>query len=223
MARAARPPSARPARRYAVRLQAGAESFDNYTAGALTVEDTRPFFASGALRRTDTIDSNFGFGLAAFPDPFNAPYVRTSNEIPSSGAHGRFLNLSSLFRVGERRTVRVRYQRREMDDVGFPDFVQPYFFNATSLPKSDLDRVSARYEAQAVTSWLANLSLTAHYQRTQRVLQNLLPVQFPAPTAGVLLPDQCLQARHPVRNRTARLDAGRRSSGRDGAGCRTTC
>ena len=80
--------------RYAVRLQAGAESFDNYTAGALTVEDTRPFLASGALRRTDTIDSNFGFSLAAFPDPFNAPYVRTSNEIASSGAHGRFLNLA---------------------------------------------------------------------------------------------------------------------------------
>ena len=69
-----------------------------------------------------------------------------------------------------------------MDDVGFPDFAQPYFFNATSLPKSDLDRVSARYEAQAVTPWLANLSVTAHYQRTERVLQNALPVQFPAPT-----------------------------------------
>ena len=173
---------------YAVRLQAGAESFDNYKAGALTVEDTRPFFASGALRRGDTIDSNFGLGLAAFPDPFNAPYVRTSNEIPNSGAEGRFLNLSTLFRVGERRTLRVRYQQRRMDDVGFPDFVQPYFFNATSLPKSDLDRVSARYEAQAVTNWLANLSLTVHYQRTQRLLRNRLPVQFPAPTAVSFFP-----------------------------------
>src|SRR6185503_5547113 len=77
---------------------------------------------------------------------------------------------------------------RTMDDVGFPDFVQPYFFNATSLPRSDLDRVSARYEAQAITNWLANLSLTAHYQRTQRVLQNLLPVQFPAPTPVAFFP-----------------------------------
>ena len=62
-------------------------------------------------------------------------------------------------KLGENRTVRVRYQRRRMDDVGFPDFAQPYFFNATSLPHSNLDRVSARYEARAVTPWLANLSL----------------------------------------------------------------
>jgi hemoglobin/transferrin/lactoferrin receptor protein len=75
-----------------------------------------------------------------------------------------------------------------MDDVGFPDFVSPVFFNETSLPKSDLDRVSARYEAQAVTPWLANLSVTAHYQRTARLLQNLLPVQFPAPTPVAFFP-----------------------------------
>ncbi|MEQ1870842.1 MAG: TonB-dependent receptor, partial [Vicinamibacterales bacterium] len=174
--------------RYALRLQAGKESFGNYKAGKLSVEDTRPFFASGALKRTDTIDTNFGFTFAAFPDPFNAAYVRTDNEIQSSGADGQFFNLSGLFSVGERRSVRVRYQRRQMDHVGFPDFVQPYFFNATSLPKSDLERISARYEAQAVTPWLANLSLTAHYQRTERLLQNQLPVQFPAPTAVAFFP-----------------------------------
>jgi outer membrane receptor protein involved in Fe transport len=174
--------------RYAVRFQAGAESFDNYSAGTLDVEDTRPFFASGALDRGDTIDDAFGVRLDAFPDPFNEPYVRTSPEIQSSGARGHFVNVSSLVKLGTNRSVRVRYQARRMNDIGFPDFVPPYFFNATSLPKSDLDRVSARYEAQAVTPWLANLSLTAHYQRTERLLQNLLPVQFPAPTPVALFP-----------------------------------
>jgi outer membrane receptor protein involved in Fe transport len=48
--------------------------------------------------------------------------------------------------------------------------------------------VSGRYEAQAVTPWLANLSLTAYYQRTERQLRNLLPVQFPAPTAVTFFP-----------------------------------
>jgi outer membrane receptor protein involved in Fe transport len=173
---------------FVVRLQAGKESYDDYEAGALTVEDTNPFFASGALNRADTIDDNFGFAFNAFPDPFNAPYVRTNNEVPNSGANGHFINLSGQVKLGETRTVRVRYQRRQMNDVGFPDFAQPYFFNATSLPQSDLDRVSARYEARAVTPWLANLSLTAHYQKTERLLRNLLPVQFPAPTPLAFFP-----------------------------------
>ena len=102
--------------------------------------------------------------------------------------NGHFINLSGQVKLGENRTVRVRYQRRQMDEVGFPDFAQPYFFNATSLPQSDLDRVSARYEARAVTPWLANLSLTAHYQKTERLLRNLLPVQFPAPTPVAFFP-----------------------------------
>jgi outer membrane receptor protein involved in Fe transport len=173
---------------YAFRLQAGLESYDEYKAGDLDVEDSRPFFASGALNQTDTIDDNFGFAFNAFPDPFNAPYVRTSNEVPNSGAHGNFVNLSGLVRLGENRSLRVRYQRRQMEDIGFPDFAAPYFFNATSLPQSDLDRVSARYEARAISPWLANLSLTAHYQSTTRLLRNLLPVQFPAPTPVAFFP-----------------------------------
>jgi hemoglobin/transferrin/lactoferrin receptor protein len=173
---------------YAIRLQAGLESFEPYEAGDLRVEDTNPFFTSGALNRGDTLDDNFGFAFNAFPDPFNAPYVRTSNEIPNSGARGNFVNVSGQTRLGDKRTVRVRYQRRRMRDVGFPDFAQPYFFNATTLPRSDFDRVSARYEARAVTPWLANLSLTAHYQRTERLLRNLLPVQFPAPTPVSFFP-----------------------------------
>ena len=67
--------------RATIRLQTGAERFDNYEAGDLEVEDTRPFFASGQIDRGDTIDDNFGFGFDAFPDPFNAPYVRTDREV----------------------------------------------------------------------------------------------------------------------------------------------
>ncbi|MGQ0736593.1 MAG: TonB-dependent receptor, partial [Acidobacteriota bacterium] len=67
--------------RVSVRVQAGGEDFGNYSAGSLVMEDTRPFFADGTLRRADTIDTNFGLGLGAFPDPFNAPYVRTDNEV----------------------------------------------------------------------------------------------------------------------------------------------
>lgn len=174
--------------RASVRVQAGAEKFDNYRAGQFEVEDTRPFFADGTLRQVDTIDSNFGFNFKAFPDPFNAPYVRTDREILNSQADGTFINATSLVKLGDRRSLRVRYHNRRMSDVGFPDFEQPFFFNDTSLPHSNLDRLSARYEAQAVTPWLANLSLTAYYQRTERLLRTTLPVQFPAPTPVTFFP-----------------------------------
>lgn len=170
------------------RVQAGAEKYDNYTAGSFDVEDTRPFFADGALKRSDTVDTNFGFAFGAFPDPFNEPFVRTGNEVLNSQAEGKFVNASGLVKLGDRRTLRVRYQSRRMEDVGFPDFEQPFFFNDTSLPFSNLDKLSARYEAQAITPWLANLSLTAYYQRTERLLKTTLPVQFPAPTATTFFP-----------------------------------
>jgi hemoglobin/transferrin/lactoferrin receptor protein len=174
--------------RYAIRVQGGAEQFDNYRTGAFTSEDTNTFFTSGRLTRVDTIDDNFGFAFKAFPDPFNAPYVRTDDEVLNSQAKGYFVNASALVKLAERRTLKLRYQQRRMEDVGFPDFAQPYFFNATSLPHSRLDRASVRYEAQAVTPWLANLSVNAYFQRTERLLANSLPVQFPAPTAVRFFP-----------------------------------
>jgi hemoglobin/transferrin/lactoferrin receptor protein len=173
---------------YAVRIQGGAEEYGNYSAGGFTSEDTTRFFTSGQLRRADTVDDAFGFSFKAFPDPFNAPYVRTGSEVPNSQATGYFVNASALVKLGERRTLKARYQQRRMEDVGFPDFAEPYFFNATSLPHSRLDRASLRYEAQAVTPWLANLSVNAYYQRTERLLRNLLPVQFPAPTPNAFFP-----------------------------------
>ena len=174
--------------RIALRVQAGAEKFDNYKSGAFDVEDSRPLFTAGRLKRADTIDTNFGFAFKAFPDPFNAPFVRTSDEILNSQAEGKFINASSLVKLAERRSLLVRYQSRRMKDVGFPDFEQPYFFNDTSLPHSNLDRVSARYEARALTPWLANLSLTVSYQRLERLLRTTLPVQFPAPAAVSFFP-----------------------------------
>lgn len=173
--------------RYAVRLQGGAEGYDEYTAGSLASEDTRPFFASGQLSRVDTIDTNFtGFNLRAFPDPFNAPFVRTDNFVPNSASRGNFVSASGLLKLSDTRSLRVRYQRRRVRDTGFPDFVEPYFFNVVRLPQSDFDRVSARYEARAITPWLANLSVTGYYQRQNRTLENQFPVQFPAPAATFL-------------------------------------
>jgi outer membrane receptor protein involved in Fe transport len=174
--------------RVSFRLQAGAEKFDNYEAGDFDAEDTRPLFADGTLGNADTIDDNFGFNFNAFPDPFNQPYVRSDGEILNSQAEGKFVSGSGLVRMGERRSLRIRVQSRHMDNVGFPDFEQPFFFNDTSLPFSNFDKLSLRYEAQDVTPWLANLSLTGYYQNVDRMLQTTLPVQFPAPTAVAFFP-----------------------------------
>ena len=106
--------------RYAVRVQAGLESFEDYRAGSFTVEDTGPLFAAGRLRQADTIDDNFGFAFRAFPDPFNAPYVRTSDEVPNSSAKGNFVNVSSLVKLAENRSLRIRYQRRLAANAGSP-------------------------------------------------------------------------------------------------------
>ena len=65
---------------------------------------------------------------------------------------------------------------------------QPFFFNDTSLPHSNLDKLSARYEAQAITPWLANLSLTAYYQRTERLLQNDAAGAVPGADAVAFFP-----------------------------------
>jgi hemoglobin/transferrin/lactoferrin receptor protein len=174
--------------RYAIRLQAGAERFEPYRSGAFDVEDTSPLFADGTLRRADTIDDAFGFRFGAFPDPFNAPFTRDDRLIGNSQARGSFVNASGVAKVGGRGLLHARYQRTRMRDVGFPDFADPFFFNATSLPYSDLDRASLRYDAQAITPWFARLSVSAHYQRTARLLKNLLPIQFPAPTPQVFFP-----------------------------------
>ncbi len=179
--------------RYAVRVQGGAERFGTYRTGEFDTEDTRPLFASGALRRADTIDDSFGFTFRAFPDPFNAPYVRTDDEVLNSEARGHFANVSGMLRLGARQTLRLRYQRRHMEDIGFPDFSPPYFFNATSLPHSRLDRASVRYERQDVSPWLANLTASAYYQRTARLLRNRLPVQFPVPSGATLFPINVLR------------------------------
>jgi hemoglobin/transferrin/lactoferrin receptor protein len=172
-------------RRVAVQVTAGTESYDDYRAGAAgRNEDTGSFYASGQVKNVDTIDDNFGFSFKAFPEPFNAPYVRTSATIPASRASGNSLNASGVVALAGTQTLQVKYIRRQMDNVGFPDFEQPVFFSRVTLPYSNLDRVSARYEARALAPWFTNLKVTGYYQDQRRLLRNEFPVQFPVPSAA---------------------------------------
>ena len=193
--------------RVALQVHGGLEQFGNYQAGKFDVEDTNPLFASGQLHRGDTIDDAFGFTFKAFPDPFNAPFVRTSGEIPNSGGDGYFVNANGVVKLTEGSRLRMRYQHRRAKEIGFPDFAEPYFFNATSLPRSDFDRASVRYETQALSARLASLSVTGYVQRTQpRAAESSARSVSGADTHGVF-PDRGHAPGHRVRNRPARVDA----------------
>jgi len=174
--------------RYALNISGGKESFDNYTSGGkdgAVLEDSRPLFANGTLKQTDTIDTNFGFNFKAFPEAFNAPFVRTSTEIPTSNMDGTTLNGNGLFAFNDKNSLKVKYFHREAKEVGFPDFVPPQFFQGIVLPYSKLDKVSARYEARLINSWFSHLAVTGFYQKQDRLLRNVnIPVQFPAPSAA---------------------------------------
>jgi outer membrane receptor protein involved in Fe transport len=69
-----------------------------------------------------------------------------------------------------------------MENVGFADFQPPMFFQQVSLPFSDFDRISARYEARSITPWFTNLRVSAYFQDQNRLLRNQFPVQFPVPS-----------------------------------------
>ncbi|MEO8481823.1 MAG: TonB-dependent receptor [Acidobacteriota bacterium] len=170
-------------RRVAVSFLGGTEKFDNYSAGKDFAETSQPFFDSGRIKRADTIDDNFGFKFKKFPDPFNAPFTRTSAEIPNSGSTGSSANLSAVARLAGNQTLDFKYQHRNAESVGFPDFAQPFFFQGITLPWSRLDKGSATYILTNPTPWLSKLTATGYYQQQDRLLRNTVPVQFPAPSA----------------------------------------
>src|SRR4030095_7518389 len=120
-----------------------------------------------------------------FPEPFNAPFVRTTRAVPTSGFEGDNLNTRGLFALGDEQSLSFKYVRRHTDDVGFPDFRPPQFFQGIVLPFSNLDKVSGRYQVRNLAPWYSALSATVYYQHQDRKLRNVdIPVQFPAPSPG---------------------------------------
>jgi hemoglobin/transferrin/lactoferrin receptor protein len=175
-------------RRWAVSFRGGAERFDNYEAGKNFEESSEEFFDEGRIVQADTIDDNFGFTFNSFPDPFNAPFTRTSAEVPSSGMEGHSANLSAIAKLASSQTLEFKYQRRRAVDVGFPDFAAPFFFQEITLPWSRLEKYSATYAVTNLASWWPRLTVTPYYQRQDRLLRNRLPVQFPVPTDPTFFP-----------------------------------
>ena len=169
-------------RRWAVSFIGGGERFDDYTSGRDYAETSQPFFDAGTITQSDTIDDAFGFNFNRFPDPFNAPFTRTSATVPRSGMDGSSFNVAGTALLTANQTIDVKYQRRHASDIGFPDFQQPFFFQTITLPWSRLDRFSASYSVTGLTPWLQKVTVTPYYQRQDRLLRNEFPVQFPVPS-----------------------------------------
>ena len=169
--------------RVAVSFMGGTERYDDYRAGKNFRESSQPFFDDGTINRADTIDDAFGSKFNLFPDPFNAPFTRTSATISNSAMRGNSANLAAVVKLASSQTLDVKYNRRRATDVGFPDFAAPAFFQGITLPWSNLDKFSATYTATSVTPWFTRLAATTYYQRQDRLLRNQVPVQIPFPLA----------------------------------------
>ena len=170
-------------RRWAVSFAGGGEAYGDYRAGGGFREDSAPLHADGTLTQADTVDDAFGFTFGAFPDPFNAPFARTSAVVPQSRMDGSSADVAATVQVTPTQQLQIRHQRRRADAIGFPDFAAPFFFQSITLPWSRLDKTSARYTLRDLTPWLRQLSASAYFQRQDRMLRNEFPVQFPVPSA----------------------------------------
>ena len=170
--------------KFAISFLGGGETYDDYRAGKPFNESSQPYHDDGTIRQEDTIDDNFPpFNFNAFPDPFNAPFTRTSATIPNSAMRGNSVSLAGLVKLGSTQTLEATYRRRRTTDVGFPDFAEPAFFQGIALPFSNLDKFSATYSATNLMPWFSRFSATSYYQRQDRLLRNNVPVQFPQPAA----------------------------------------
>jgi outer membrane receptor protein involved in Fe transport len=162
-------------RRFAVRFSGGGENFENYHAGKPFNESSVYLHQTGVIRRQIL--------SRVFPDPFNAPFTRTSSEVPNSGASGYFVNGVGRLFVTNKDALRVNWNRRRAEDIGFPDFSEPYFFQVITLPFSNLDKYGVRYQRAGITPWFTGLSVNAYHQVQDRNLRNDFAVYSSAPPA----------------------------------------
>lgn len=172
--------------KFALKMIGSMERFGNYNAGSDFKEDSLSLHQTGVLSRQDTIGQLFPQYPSlsgSFPDPFNEPFTRTSAEIPNSQAHGGNFNLGGVVVLSDKQTFSGRYIKSRVGNVGFPDFRKPFFFQSISLPHSKFEKISGRYQIQQINDWFAGLSLSFFSQKSNRLLRNEFPVQFPAPSA----------------------------------------
>ncbi len=160
-------------RKFALRVGGELERFANYHAGEPFNESSDYLFTTGVLRQQIL--------SRVFPDPFNAPFTRTSSEVPNSQSHGSAVNAVARLFTDDKGGLRVNWYRRRNANIGFPDFTAPFFSQTLSLPFSNLDKYGFRYERYGITPWFSRLSFNVYHQQQDRTLRNDFAVFSSAP------------------------------------------
>lgn len=160
-------------RRFALRIGGELDRFANYHAGAPFNESSDYLFTTGVLRQQVL--------SRVFLDPFNAPFTRSSSEVPNSQAHGSGINAIARLFTSDKGGMRVNYLRRRNSNIGFPDFTPPFFSQTLSLPFSNLDKYGFRYERYGLTPWFSRVALNVYHQQQDRTLRNDFAVFSSAP------------------------------------------
>lgn len=160
-------------RRFAFRFGGQLERFENYHTGQSFNETSNFLHSEGKLRQQ--ILSRI------FPDPFNAPFTRTTSEVPNSQSQGSSVNAVARLFTSEKGGMRVNWLRRRNSDIGFPDFTAPFFSQTLSLPFSNLDKYGFRYERYGLNEWFSRVAFNVYHQQQDRNLRNDFAVFSSAP------------------------------------------
>lgn len=167
-------------KRFAVRFGGTLERYENYHAGSGFGENSAPFINRVTVFSTtpaSALVSPRGFATqqvfgGLVPDNFNAPFTRTTSEVPNSQSQGNSVSSVGRFFFSPNDVLRVNWNRRRNRDIGFPDFEPPLFFQRLSLPFSNLDKYGVRYQKSGLTPWFTGLSVNVYHQVQDRNLRN---------------------------------------------------
>jgi outer membrane receptor protein involved in Fe transport len=184
-------------RRFAVRAFGSGERFANYRAGSPFNESSQPLLNAGLIRQQ--------FLSRVFPDNFNAPFTRTTDEIINSQAHGDSVGLTARFFPNDKQNLTIALSNRHARNIGFPDFAPPLFFQKINLPFSNLQKASLRYERVDLAKWFPKWSFRAYGQSQDRNLRNELtafvssPPRPPATADSIIRTDVLSDTRQTVK------------------------
>jgi outer membrane receptor protein involved in Fe transport len=89
-------------------------------------------------------------------------------EVPNAGANGYTFNFDASFFPSEKHMFRARYLQNRFEDLGLPFSIPPYDTFHRLSDFADFDKVSGRYEARELASWLPRVAVSGYWQRLER-------------------------------------------------------